>query len=180
MERWGGYSLREDDLNRRLLCDLGTRACRATFGWKRGIFRSANGCSSADPAAAIGRAARFRDSQRTWGGVLRSVARRALARENPRTRSHVHVDRARVEDRRISGRAGSGRRDCSPGSVYKDEEVKRKEYVAAGVVEYWIIDPEARTVDIHEVGRHFAGTDVLTSELFEGFSMPLAELFAEK
>ena len=68
----------------------------------------------------------------------------------------------------------------SPGSVYKDREVKRKEYAQAGVAEYWIIDPEARTVDIYEVGRHFAGTDVLTSELFPGFSIPLAELFAEK
>ena len=68
----------------------------------------------------------------------------------------------------------------SLGSVYKDREVKRKEYAKAGVAEYWIIDPEARTVDIYEVGKHFTGTDVLTSELFEGFSMPLAELFAEK
>jgi Uma2 family endonuclease len=68
----------------------------------------------------------------------------------------------------------------SPGSVYKDREVKRKEYAQAGVAEYWIIDPEARTVDIYEVGRHFAGTDVLTSELFPGFSIPLAELFADK
>ena len=66
----------------------------------------------------------------------------------------------------------------SPGSVYKDREIKRKEYAAAGVVEYWIIDPDVRTVDIYEVGKHFAGTDVLTSQLFPGFTLPLAELFA--
>jgi Uma2 family endonuclease len=68
----------------------------------------------------------------------------------------------------------------SPGTAHKDREVKRKEYTIAGVAEYWIIDPEARTVDIYEVGKHFAGDDVLTSGLFEGFSMPLAELFAEE
>jgi Uma2 family endonuclease len=66
----------------------------------------------------------------------------------------------------------------SPGSVNKDREVKRQEYAKAGVVEYWIIDPEARAVDIYEAGKHFAETDVLTSNLFEGFSIPLAELFA--
>ena len=68
----------------------------------------------------------------------------------------------------------------SPGSVHKDREVKREEYAKTGVAEYWIIDPEARTVDIYEAGKHFSGKDVLTSELFEGFSMHLAELFAEK
>jgi Uma2 family endonuclease len=68
----------------------------------------------------------------------------------------------------------------SPGTAYKDREVKRKEYAKAGVAEYWIIDPEARTVDIYEAGKHFTGKDVLTSELLEDFSMPLAELFAQE
>ena len=68
----------------------------------------------------------------------------------------------------------------SPGTAHKDREVKRKEYAIAGVAEYWIIDPEARTVDIYESGKHFAGDDVLISDLFPGFSMPLAELFAEE
>ena len=69
---------------------------------------------------------------------------------------------------------------ASPGSVHKDRELKRQEYAKAGVAEYWIIDPDAQTVDIYEAGKHLTGTDVLTSELFEGFSMPLAELFAEE
>jgi len=68
----------------------------------------------------------------------------------------------------------------SPGTAYKDREVKRKEYAKAGVAEYWIIDPEARTVDIYEAGKHFTGKDVLTSELLEDFSMPLAELFTQE
>jgi Uma2 family endonuclease len=68
----------------------------------------------------------------------------------------------------------------SPGSVYKDREIKRKEYAAAGVVEYWIIDPESRTVDIYKAGKHLTCAGVLTSDLFEDFSMPLAELFADE
>jgi Uma2 family endonuclease len=68
----------------------------------------------------------------------------------------------------------------SPGSVYKDREIKREEYAKAGVAEYWIVDPEARTVDIYKAGKHLTCADVLASDLFEDFSMPLAELFADE
>ncbi len=179
MEWWAGIALGEDDLTRRLLCDLRTRACGGTFGWKRGVFRSADLRPSANPASPVSRAPHLCDGQKTGRGVLRPLACRALAGKDSRTRSHVHVDRAS----RIGvylGVPDLAVEILSPGSVYKDREVKRKEYAQAGVAEYWIIDPEARTVDIYEVGRHFAGTDVLTSELFPGFSIPLAELFADK
>lgn len=73
----------------------------------------------------------------------------------------------------------------SPGTAKKDREIKRKEYAKAGVVEYWIIDPEGRTVEVmrggeddYEMTERFGKTGVLTSDMFPGFSLSLAELFA--
>ncbi len=74
----------------------------------------------------------------------------------------------------------------SPGTSRKDREIKRREYAKAGVVEYWIIDPESQRIVMLKgaVGVDFglrkflAGDDVLTSEMFDSFALSLAELFA--
>ena len=74
----------------------------------------------------------------------------------------------------------------SEGTEHKDREIKRREYALAGVGEYWIIDPEAMTV---ETLRRNGGDDysrsllldrdsVLTTPLLPGFTLKLAELFA--
>ena len=76
----------------------------------------------------------------------------------------------------------------SEGTGRKDREIKRSEYAMAGVSEYWIVDPEARTIELLRLNVS-AGScntvavyrveDHLTSELFPGFSIGLAGLFAE-
>ena len=77
----------------------------------------------------------------------------------------------------------------SEGTAYKDREIKRIEYAQAGVGEYWIIDPEARTVEVlrqSAEGRVYDSVVVLaqesslTSRLFPGFSLALDELFADE
>ena len=55
---------------------------------------------------------------------------------------------------RITGRYFDGPPDwvaeiISPGSRELDEEVKLAEYARAGVPEYWLVDPENRTIRIH-------------------------------
>jgi Uma2 family endonuclease len=58
---------------------------------------------------------------------------------------------------------------------------KLKQYFEAGVKEVWMIDADARTVEIwtdpalpdHEL----TATDALTSPLLPGFALPVGELF---
>lgn len=74
----------------------------------------------------------------------------------------------------------------SPGSrnVQRDREAKLALYSRRGVLEYWIIDWQRRTVDVYRhdgqalqlVGT-LSGDDALTSPLLEGFACPLATLW---
>lgn len=73
----------------------------------------------------------------------------------------------------------------SPSTADRDREVKRDTYDRFGVREYWLVDPDACTITVltrdasdrlAEVAT-FAGADLLTSPLLDGFNAPLAEIF---
>jgi Uma2 family endonuclease len=73
----------------------------------------------------------------------------------------------------------------SPGTEHKDREIKRAEYAKAGIGEYWIIEPEAKTVSVLRlVGATYAESatlterDALTSPLFPGWEYALGQMFA--
>jgi Uma2 family endonuclease len=73
----------------------------------------------------------------------------------------------------------------SPSNRGHDLLTKRVLYARAGVREYWIVDPEARSVDIlsldrdafHAVQAAF-GEDAAVSPLLGGAAFPLAQIFA--
>jgi Uma2 family endonuclease len=70
----------------------------------------------------------------------------------------------------------------------RDYEEKRRDYAAAGVPEYWIVDPQDQTVTVLALDEKDGGTYRLhntfspgtnaTSVLLPGFSIDVAELFA--
>ena len=77
----------------------------------------------------------------------------------------------------------------SPGTRRRDETLKRNLYARAGVREYWMVDPDARTITVCRQAdlAGFDGTsgliaasgDTLTTELLPGFSLALEPLFRD-
>jgi Uma2 family endonuclease len=72
----------------------------------------------------------------------------------------------------------------SAGTRSKDLEIKRKIYARFGVQEYWIVDPEAATVEVlvwSEAGYASAGvygkSERLSSPLLPELELPLSEIF---
>jgi len=71
----------------------------------------------------------------------------------------------------------------SPSNTKREMALKREEYFGGGVCLVWEIDPRQRTVRVYtslEAFRDLAATDTLTGDpVLPGFSLPLADLFAE-
>ena len=66
-----------------------------------------------------------------------------------------------------------------------DELTKRSLYGLAGVREYWLVDPEARSVEVLELHRdamhlrrRFTEGETVVSSLLPGAAISLADLFA--
>jgi Uma2 family endonuclease len=71
---------------------------------------------------------------------------------------------------------------ASPATRQRDETIKRSLYERAGVVEYWVVDPEIDTIRVYRRhGDRFArpmelsreAGDVLTTPLLPGLDIPL-------
>lgn len=74
----------------------------------------------------------------------------------------------------------------SPEGIERDRIVKRDLYAQNGVGEYWIVDPEARAVEVfslhgsrYEPNGYFESADILMSSLLPEFKLAIADLFAE-
>ena len=73
----------------------------------------------------------------------------------------------------------------SPSTAAHDRATKLRIFAEAEVPEVWYIDPKARTVEVLKLqGKKYlieaslAGDDVLVSDLFPGWQLPLRDLFA--
>ncbi len=72
----------------------------------------------------------------------------------------------------------------SPTSAANDRGPKLKAYARFGVPEYWIADPDAKAIEVYQLGRQeyqlaqiFGEFETLTSTLLPGFTLPVAEVF---
>jgi Uma2 family endonuclease len=74
----------------------------------------------------------------------------------------------------------------SPGKTNRDRDTipKRSQYAALGVPEYWLIDPDGKTVtvltlsgeDCQTIGT-FSGSESIQSQELPGLSLPVEQLF---
>ena len=71
----------------------------------------------------------------------------------------------------------------SPGTMERDKELKLNLYARHGVREYWIVDPDARSVQVLELeadaisdSNYTSGT--VFSSLLPGFNVSLEDIFA--
>ena len=97
-----------------------------------------------------------------------------------------------LEPRRIEGEPGGWGRGApdlavevlSPSDTSTANHQKTLDYLRAGTRLVWIVDPTARTVTVYRAdgsARLLLERDALEGEdLLAGFSVPLAELFAER
>ncbi|MBI3463073.1 MAG: Uma2 family endonuclease, partial [Planctomycetes bacterium] len=67
----------------------------------------------------------------------------------------------------------------------RDLETKRREYAAAGIPEYWIVDPEEQKVTVltldggtYRVHGEFRPGETATSVLLRGFAVAVRDVFA--
>jgi Uma2 family endonuclease len=74
----------------------------------------------------------------------------------------------------------------SPESRRRDRIDKRDLYEQHGVREYWIIDPEAQTVEVlhlnsgeYELAGRWRSGQQAQSRLLKGFQVSVSELFGE-
>jgi Uma2 family endonuclease len=67
----------------------------------------------------------------------------------------------------------------SPSTERRDRGVKRRRLLRAGVAEVWIVDPVARTVEVHDADgcRTASGQERVASNAVSGFDLSPADLW---
>jgi len=113
---------------------------------------------------------------RLWPGKIREPDIFFIAKE--------HADRI---GERICGVPDLIVEVISPGTRRVDRGEKLYEYAKAGVGEYWLVDPEERTIEVYTLqegvygilGR-FSPGEKARSQLLAGFEVEVGEIFATK
>ena len=73
----------------------------------------------------------------------------------------------------------------SPSTSRYDRTLKFKTYLKAGIREYWVVDPDTRTLAVHllrggeYITRAYTDEDVVPVHVLDGCTIDMAEVFAE-
>ena len=124
------------------------------------------------------------------GGVVRFAPLRLRVRESrfrePDLLALLDSNDQRRQDRYWLG-ADLAVEVVSPDDPARDYEEKRADYAAAGIAEYWIVDPERATITVlslrgDKYAEHglFTSGEVATSPLLEGLAVEVAAVFDDQ
>ena len=92
--------------------------------------------------------------------------------------------RERITERYIDGPPDWVAEVISEGTRRVDEEVKTTEYASAGVPEYWLVDPEDKTIRVHvlegnayRLAAIYRPGQIARSETLSGFEIAVDRVF---
>ncbi|MFB6286694.1 MAG: Uma2 family endonuclease [Candidatus Bipolaricaulia bacterium] len=98
--------------------------------------------------------------------------------------SHDNLDL--VQEGRVRGAPDLVVEIFSPSTEQRDRTTKRTLYARHGVGEYWLVDPEAETIEVLSLGeegftqtRLFEREDTLYSLLLSSLEIPVDQVFVE-
>lgn len=95
----------------------------------------------------------------------------------------VVCDPGKIDARGCKGAPDMVVEILSPGSVNHDQLVKFNKYRQAGVLEYWIVNPQARNVQVYllrdgeYMGRMYGDTGLVAVDVLAGCEVDLGEVF---
>ena len=97
----------------------------------------------------------------------------------------VVLDPAKIDERGCNGAPDFIAEVLSPSNIHYDRVVKFHKYLEAGVREYWIVDPEARTVQAcvlvngeYQITVYEDASASVPVNVLPGCVIPLAAVFA--
>jgi Uma2 family endonuclease len=89
-----------------------------------------------------------------------------------------------VKEKRIIGSPDLLVEVLSPSTAYYDLKYKKNLYLKSGVKEYWIVDPEDKSIEVYENKKieyklfsHSIESGKIESKLLEGFNFESKEIF---
>jgi len=95
----------------------------------------------------------------------------------------VVCDESKLDKKRCNGAPDMVIEILSPSTSKRDLFIKLEKYQNAGVREYWIVDPDAQTVNVHllENGRYvinsYESTETIAVTVLDGCVITLSDVF---
>jgi len=95
----------------------------------------------------------------------------------------VLCDKNKIDDRAVLGAPDLVIEILSPSTASYDSIYKLQEYLKAGVLEYWIVDPVRNRVNVSildgvkYITSTYTETDTIESSIIEGLKVNLTEIF---
>ncbi len=96
------------------------------------------------------------------------------------SQEHLNI----IQERSIHGAPDLMIEIFSPATAARDRTLKRTLYARYGVSEYWLVDPDAQTIEVLKLGPkgyqragRYEKDQTLSSPLLAGLEIPLGEVF---